>query len=552
MADFRYLDWYSWVRDSALTFKMVVDHFIAGNASLESYIQDYIGAQAVLQGLANPSGNLTDGSGLGEPKFNVNATAFTGPWGRPQRDGPALRATALIAYARHLLSTGQTSAVTSIVWPIIRNDLDYVAQYWNQTGFDLWEETNGTSYFTIAAQHRALVEGSNLASSIGQSCPNCDSQAPQLLCLQQDFWTGSYVKANINVDNNRTGIDINSVLSSIQTFDPNASCDDLTFQPCSARSLANHKVVTDSFRANYSINSGIAAGKAVAVGRYPEDIFYGGNPWFLSTFAAAEQLYDAIYQWNKTGSITVSSVSQAFFNDLVPNIAQGTYNTSSTTYSSIISAVQTYADGYMSVAQQYTPANGTLFEEFNRTNGAPLSAIDLTWSYASFLTAYARRDGTVPASWGASNATTLPSTCSGGSATGTYTSVTSTAFPTSTSTATSTSASCTATPTSIAVTFNEVVSTSWGENVFLTGSISQLNNWSTDPSSRIALHADKYTSSDPLWYVTVNIPTGTSFDYKFYRVEADGSIQWESDPNRSFAVIPTDCSGTLDANTTWR
>ena len=30
-------------------------------------------------------------SGLGEPKYNINCTAFNGSWGRPQNDGPALR-----------------------------------------------------------------------------------------------------------------------------------------------------------------------------------------------------------------------------------------------------------------------------------------------------------------------------------------------------------------------------------------------------------------------------------------------------------------------------
>ena len=130
--------YYTWSRDSALTFKMLVDTFIAGNFGLQSEIENYIAAQAHLQTVSNPSGSLSSG-GLGEPKFNVDESAFTGSWGRPQRDGPALRATALIAYARWLISNGYTSTVTSILWPIISNDLTYVGQYWNQTTFDLWE-----------------------------------------------------------------------------------------------------------------------------------------------------------------------------------------------------------------------------------------------------------------------------------------------------------------------------------------------------------------------------------------------------------------------------
>ena len=68
---------------------MLVDTFIAGDTALQSHIQDYIGAQAVLQTVCNPSGCLSTG-GLGEPKFNVDETEFTGAWGRPQRDGPGL------------------------------------------------------------------------------------------------------------------------------------------------------------------------------------------------------------------------------------------------------------------------------------------------------------------------------------------------------------------------------------------------------------------------------------------------------------------------------
>lgn len=95
-------DFYTWTRDSALVFKALVDQLIAGNKSLEPLIQQYISAQANLQQVNNPSGGLCSG-GLAEPKFEVNLTPFTGAWGRPQRDGPALRATAMIAYSRYLI-----------------------------------------------------------------------------------------------------------------------------------------------------------------------------------------------------------------------------------------------------------------------------------------------------------------------------------------------------------------------------------------------------------------------------------------------------------------
>ncbi|KZF25490.1 carbohydrate-binding module family 20 protein [Xylona heveae TC161] len=529
---------YTWTRDSALTIKALTDYLIAnGDTSLVAVIEQYISAQAKLQTISNPSGGLSTG-GLGEPKFNIDESAFTGSWGRPQRDGPALRATALIAFSRYLISKGQTSTVQDIVWPIIQNDLSYVTQYWNQTGFDLWEEVSGSSFFTLNAQHRALVEGSTLASQIGKSCSYCDSQAPEILCFLQNFWNGQYITANINTNDGRSGKDANSILGVIQTFDPAAACDDTTFQPCSARALSNHKVLTDSFRSIYSINSGIPQGSAVAVGRYPEDSYYNGNPWYLNTLAAAEQLYDALYQWSKINSITVNNVNLAFFNDLVPSISTGTYAAGSSTYAAITSAVKAYADGYVAVVQKYTPSNGKLYEQFSKSDGTPLSAIDLTWSYASFLTMAAARAGQVPASWGEASAHTAPSACVASSAVGVYSTPTDTVFPSS-------SPTCSPIASTVAVTFNEYAITTYGDTINIVGSISQLGNWNTN--NAVPLNANNY----PTWSVTVNLPAGTSFQYKFINKGASGSITWESDPNR-FYTVPTGCSTTATENDSWR
>ncbi|KAK7215692.1 hypothetical protein V2G26_003695 [Clonostachys chloroleuca] len=391
--------WYTWTRDSALTFKALVERFIAGDSSLQTVIDYYVSSQAKLQTVSNPSGS-PDSGGLGEPKFNVDGTAFTGAWGRPQRDGPPLRATALTLYANWLIANGQQSKALSNVWPVIQKDLAYTVKYWNQTGYDLWEEVNGSSFFTIAATHRALVEGAALATALGQADGGYAAAAPQVLCFAQSFWVNGYIDSNINVNDGRTGKDANSLISSIHTFDPTSKCTDSTFQPCSSRALANHKAVVDSFRSIYAINSGIAQGKAAAVGRYAEDVYYNGNPWYLTTLAAAEQLYAAIYQWDKIGSLTVDSVNLAFFKDIVPSAAAGTYAKGSTTYQTIISAVHTYADDFIAVVQKYTPSNGALAEQYTRGNGSPTSATDLTWSYAAFLTTVERRSGVVPPSWG--------------------------------------------------------------------------------------------------------------------------------------------------------
>ncbi|KAJ5610328.1 glucan 1-4-alpha-glucosidase [Penicillium lagena] len=540
---------YTWTRDSALTFKCLIDLFDSGSSGfgsnkndLETDIRNYVSAQAVLQNVSNPSGTLTDGTGLGEPKFEIDLNPFTGSWGRPQRDGPALRATAMITYANWLISHGQSREAKKIMWPVISNDLAYVGQYWNETGFDLWEETDGSSFFTLAVQHRALVQGASLAQKLDKSCSACLSQAPHILCFLQSFWNGKYITANINLDTSRTGIDANTILGSIHTFDPEAQCDDSTFQPCSARSLANHKVYVDAFRSIYKINAGIPETSAANVGRYPEDVYQGGNPWYLATLASAELLYDALYQWNKIGSLEVTDTSLPFFRDFDSSVRTGTYLAHSKTYKMLTSAIRTYADGFLNLVQQYTPSNGSLAEQYNRNTSVPLSANDLTWSFASFLTAIQRRDSAVPPSWGEKSANIVPSTCSASSVTGSYTAVTST-FPTST-------AGCVPATDVVPIAFYLTESTSYGENIYIAGNISALGNWNT--SDGFALSANLYTETDNLWFGSVElVSAGTPFEYKYYKIEPNNTVIWESGGNR-VSVVPTGCPVQPNLHDVWR
>ncbi|KAI1132570.1 family 15 glycosyl hydrolase [Nemania abortiva] len=560
---------YTWTRDSALVFKALVERFQTSyNATLQTEIANYIISQAKLQTVSNPSGSLSGGAGLGEPKFNVDGSAFTGAWGRPQRDGPALRAITMISYSKWLVANGYTSTASSLLWPLIRNDLAYVAQYWNQTGFDLWEEVQGSSFFTIASSHRALVEGSVLAAQLGTTCTACDAIAPQVLCFLQSFWSssGGYALANINVNNGRTAKDTNVVLTSIHNFDPALGCDANTFQPCSDKALSSHKVVVDTFRSIYSINSGIASNGAIAVGRYPEDSYYNGNPWYLNTLAAAEQLYDALYVWRTTGSVTVTSTSLAFFQALVPGVTAGTYASTSTTYTSIYNAVYLYADGFVAKVQQYAYTNGSLSEQIDKSSGAPASARDLTWSYASLLTAVARRAGIVPAGWAPSNkasATSVPAACVATSQSGSYSTVTVTSLPagqtpnaTPTTTGTFTTPTVTASSTTgctaataVAVSFTVKKVTTYGQTVKVAGSIGTLGSW--DTSKAVALSASSYTSSNPIWTGTINLTPGQAFQYKYIVVNTDGSVTWEADPNRSYTVA-SGCTSTAQQSDTWQ
>jgi glucoamylase len=113
--------------------------------------------------------------------------------------------------------------------------------------------------------------------------------------------------------------------------------------------LATHKVVVDSFRDLYPINKNATAPAAVAVGRYPEDVYYTGNPWYLCTLACAELLYDAAAQLNATGSLTIDDISLPFFQDIYPSAAAQTYT--GRAMAPILEAMRTYGDGFVQVIE---------------------------------------------------------------------------------------------------------------------------------------------------------------------------------------------------------
>lgn len=190
------------------------------------------------------------------------------------------------------------------------------------------------------------------------------------------------------------------------------------FQPCNSQMLATHKKYVDSFRTLYPINKNKTTG-GILVGRYPEDTYFGGNPWYICTFACAELLYDAAAQINNTKQLTIDNYSLPFFQDIYPSAKQAVYTGAA--LNQILAAMQAYGDEFIAAAEQYTPLNGSLSEQINKTTGIPTSAYDLTWSFAAFVTMARRRSGMFPLPWGAMNVTNSTGSCKPGTYNATWT-----------------------------------------------------------------------------------------------------------------------------------
>jgi alpha-amylase len=94
----------------------------------------------------------------------------------------------------------------------------------------------------------------------------------------------------------------------------------------------------------------------------------------------------------------------------------------------------------------------------------------------------------------------------------------------------------------VSVTFAAIVTTWWGQNVSVVGSIPGLSGW--DPNLSVALSSATY----PVWCATVSVPANTRFEYKYIKKDPDGTVEWESDPNRAY----TTGTASVSLNDTWR
>jgi alpha-amylase len=99
---------------------------------------------------------------------------------------------------------------------------------------------------------------------------------------------------------------------------------------------------------------------------------------------------------------------------------------------------------------------------------------------------------------------------------------------------------CATAPVSLAAN----VTTTWGQNVFVTGDTAALGNW--NPAAAVALSSASY----PVWTATVSLPGNTAVHYKYIKKEGS-TVVWESDPNRTRTTpSATPCSVTWAD--TWR
>lgn len=402
--------YYHWVRDAALVADSLVNIYVDPRfqssplkAQVRAFLLDHLQFNSKIQVSSESF------KGLGEPKFWVTGLPYTGPWGRPQNDGPALRAS---NHARILdIALREKWPELKTLVPLfygakipadslIKRDLEFVGHHWRETNFDLWEEVYGMHFYTLLAQRKSLLVGSQVANAYkdGGAAQFYSSQASQISKTLENFWAPSkgFIEATKFQQRGRGKSQLDSavLLAVLHSEIPESQ-----FSVADPRVLSTFLKLKSSFDSIYTVNKNKDYG--TAIGRYPEDTYDGyktnsrGNPWVLTTAASAEFLYRLTLSHIKNKRIVINDVNRNYYSGFGTGLqlkSGQVLTVIDPAYSLILKNLFVEADSYLSRILFHRNADGSLSEQINRETGFMQGAPNLTWSHASIITAKLRRD----------------------------------------------------------------------------------------------------------------------------------------------------------------
>lgn len=415
---------YQWVRDAALTMKSLVE-FIEDKdfedvAEIQKVIESYIENCFHIQRLDNLSGKFDspDKEGLGEPKFLATNNAFEQKWGRPQADGPGLRALTIMKYLDlvKMYSTSITNPFLQspqrIYEEIIKPDLIFVLKNWKKDSFDLWEEICSIHFFNSITQLRALEKGIEFAETFNdfsflEQLKSGFDELKNFIENESGFSKPSsshlIETPSLFESGQRSGLDIAVLLGAIHSHDFSGSSSDIPFNIDDGKVLNTLYSMAADMRYRYPVNHNnrIGFSTGVGLGRYPEDIYDGyatseGNPWFLATASASEIVYKLIYKLNANQeNLIIDQLNKDFFEEFIDVVDQSSTITiiyGSETYLSLMDRLMRYSDSFLQVVKDHVDHQGHMSEQFNKYTGFMQGARELTWSYSAVWSAIRWRE----------------------------------------------------------------------------------------------------------------------------------------------------------------
>jgi glucoamylase len=296
---------------------------------------------------------VRDDNVASETRVNPDGSLDISKWGRPQNDGPPLRALSLLRWARAVRLDKRLNAALS---ELLRFDLQFTCLHWRDACYDIWEEEKGLHYYTLCVAAAALEDGAlwleqrqdrPMAQALREQVPAIRQMLDSHWLEQDGYYSSRTLESGVR---SQKELDIAVILAAIHA--PSAAP---THSVHDVRMHATLKQLEDLFIALYPINRNRPAGHGPAMGRYATDVYYSGGAYYFSTLGAAEFCFR---------TAQASREPQTW-------IARG--------------------NAYLEMVRAHTPGNGELSEQFDQRTGQQTSARHLAWSYAAFISCIAAR-----------------------------------------------------------------------------------------------------------------------------------------------------------------
>lgn len=397
---------FHWVRDAAITMNQVVTEYVNSHGKMKDALYDRLLNYVAFENQAQRQPSNPGEETLGQPKFNFDGTVWEGAWGRPQNDGPALRALTLVRIANEVLPAGEQHPLRGTLSQMIYTDLDYLIAHWQDKSFGLWEEVNDRDhFFNKMGQRKAFVEGARYAEHLGDHDRAAHyrviaDEITKSLSLHWNASRGYLSETVYQQDYKGGGLNSSIILGALygnlqDSEDPYAITSDAV--ESSVFYLRN------AFAALYPLNVNHPE-LAPLIGRYPNDMYDGdkflyGNPWVLLTNALAQYYYECALEYSKLGVIHVNTINLSFFSQLNANLRVSigviSHRKDSEHFDAVIKALISEGDRLLARVRSLDECQGGVClhfaEQIDRMSGRQVSAQDLTWSYGSLLGALAAR-----------------------------------------------------------------------------------------------------------------------------------------------------------------
>ena len=360
---------YNWTRDAAI----VAIELSAGTIPTSQPLIDYVQFAQICQNSAAAFGHFDRAS------FFINGMPRQ-QW-TDQTDGPALQTLALLQLFSQLDTPTQTIANAVIAANLSFLQGAYQGETWN-----LWEEEYGASFFARSVQLQCFQ--AIIGNTLGIPVPGWLSTAiPWLQNALASHWNGQYYQSLLPVPTDKSPYDpnIDIVMAAIYGAVPVTDTKLLA-----TAALLRSQWDDPSSTYFYPINAADQPrGIGPLLGRYPGDTYDGDSdapaddhPWAVSTCNFAELYYRLASAITAAGTVPLDANSASFFSlaGIDPQ----------TTPAAATAALQSAGD-QMLQAVIFHSDHLELSEQFDATTGYEKSVSNLSWSYASFLSAIRAR-----------------------------------------------------------------------------------------------------------------------------------------------------------------